>query len=217
MKTKTCVIYGLADPRTGTVRYVGFTTEGWMRLKRHIKEARRGRANHRCNWLRELDQLGLLPEMRVLEFVAFDEWQKKEQLWIAQLSPGLVNDTLGGDGRLGHRVPLHVREKIAAKLRGRKMPEQQREKLSQALRGKKKTAEHVAALRGKKRSRETCERISHARRGIVLSEIVRNKIAETLKLRPFDQTRATQLAAARDALKRVRDQLRKQRDLGTRP
>ena len=76
-------IYGLKDPRTDLVRYIGITVNHpTVRLKEHLKKA------HQLNtpkdhWLCQLQHLGLKPSVVILAFAA-DAVEAKaiEKLWI---------------------------------------------------------------------------------------------------------------------------------------
>jgi len=206
------IIYVLIDPRTNRKRYVGYTGVGLVnRIKRHLQEARRGVRTHKCNWLRELIAEGLAPLSQVIEEVS-DSWQGRERFWIAHYreSESLVNESDGGDGSPGHAVSESARATLSAKLRGRVVPEDQKRRMSEVLRGKKKSPEHVAKLTGVERSEATRRRMSEARKGWKYSDHTRQKISETLRSKPFDERRAQQLAAARQALKEKRDAKRNQ-------
>lgn len=78
-------IYGLTDPRTNQVRYVGKTVQPLkLRLQQHIFPARTHRQNHaRAQWIRALIEQGLKPEIVLLETVPESEWREAERRWIA--------------------------------------------------------------------------------------------------------------------------------------
>jgi hypothetical protein len=90
-------IYGLVDPRTGVVRYVGKANDSAKRLKTHIRDARRRNSPVHC-WIRKLAGVGLTPEMRVLEAVEGD-WREVERRLIAEYRAAgkLLNVADGGD------------------------------------------------------------------------------------------------------------------------
>ena len=116
-------IYGLVDPRTSELRYVGKTVFGLpLRLRQHINDARRGRVDiWRFRWINELTRCGLVPEIFELEYTRGD-WQEAEQFWIAYfrfIGASLVNATAGGDGlqSFSHSNDTRKKQSEAAKRR----------------------------------------------------------------------------------------------------
>jgi hypothetical protein len=98
-------IYGLVDPDSRAVRYVGYTRQPLAeRLKYHLWDAKRKRACHgktrKAVWIRSL-----VRRRRALEAVILQsgvgEWMAAEQLWIATFRAAgmdLLNMTIGGRG-----------------------------------------------------------------------------------------------------------------------
>src|SRR5579885_3311453 len=81
---KTC-IYGLVDPNTKEIRYVGKADDPQARLKQHLQE-KGDSEKHR--WLGSLAEQGQIPELRILEEVALGPlylWEERERWWIAHL------------------------------------------------------------------------------------------------------------------------------------
>ena len=92
------LIYGLLDPRTNQVRYIGKTIEPLRRrLKSHIvARACKYPVNR---WVKKLYDAGLRPEIFEIEAIA-GNWQEVEQFWIAYfkfLGADLLNLAPGGD------------------------------------------------------------------------------------------------------------------------
>ena len=99
------VIYGLIDPRTNQVRYIGRTGQRpAYRLTQHIKRASDGAGGHLCNWLRQLTAAGLRPDLVILEDdIPHDQSADRERFWIAEGKSRewrLTNMSSGGDGLL---------------------------------------------------------------------------------------------------------------------
>jgi hypothetical protein len=104
-------VYGLCEPDTGELRYVGksvVSPEG--RLRSHVNRARRGLDDHKSAWIRMLIDYGLEPELVILEDgVSEDELNERECTWIAAMKRAgcrLTNITGGGDGgatRIGRK------------------------------------------------------------------------------------------------------------------
>lgn len=94
-------IYGLCDPGSSTVRYVGKTFNVKTRLAQHLYK-RGGTINgmNPCTvWVDELKRNGQRPDLIVLEETTEDEWEAKEQEWIKTLTEQgveLLNVSAGG-------------------------------------------------------------------------------------------------------------------------
>lgn len=117
------VIYSLSDPRDHKIRYVGYTKNLFQRIQYHYMQTPNKRGN-RCStfeWLVELCDLGLLPEMKVVEEIAEDaSWEDREKFWISyyvQLGEPLLNRTLGG--RPGGWSWRHMRSEALTERRKR--------------------------------------------------------------------------------------------------
>lgn len=127
------IIYALKCPKTLRVRYVGYTRQAIeKRLMNHVSDARCGRQQARCDWIRKLLSQGTLPIIAILEICEHFNWQDRERYWIAEFGgmEKLLNHTNGGDG-------------------GRVFSEQTRAKMAKAKLGKKRgphSAEHRARI-----------------------------------------------------------------------
>lgn len=140
-------IYGLVDPRSQMIRYVGKANNVWQRLARHLEPRQLADGSHRANWLRSLVNQGLVPDVVILEEVDEDQWQERERAWIAHYRDAgfdLTNGTDGGDGVHNPSVWARLRNGLAR--RGRQMAEEQRTKISARLRGRSFTDEHRSNL-----------------------------------------------------------------------
>src|SRR6185369_1307504 len=99
--THVTIIYGLVDPRSDQLRYVGKTVrEARRRLGQHVWQARNeGHKRHVLAWLDGLETAGLRPEIVELERVSpGGDWEEAEQFWIAYfrfLGANLCNHTDG--------------------------------------------------------------------------------------------------------------------------
>lgn len=116
-------IYGLVDPRTNRIRYIGKADNPQRRLTNHLADARRGVVSVRCRWLRKLMKLGLVPTVEILEEVPVDRWDEAERWWIARLSLShdLTNGTHGGDGG-GMVAGSDAARRHGDAIRGRALP-----------------------------------------------------------------------------------------------
>lgn len=144
-------IYGLHDPETGELRYIGKANDPAKRLKSHVRDARR-RNTPLYSWIRKLAASGLLPEMRVMSEVPEQDWPQEERRLIAlHKSRRLLNVAEGGDEP---HCPMDVRQengrKVAAARQSdpfkRRIWELKRE-LGGALKRGELKERHLAAMR----------------------------------------------------------------------
>lgn len=105
-------IYGLLDPVTKAIRYVGKTVIALnARKSNHEYKARSGRTTTPVGaWVRSLQAKGLRPDIKLLEESEGD-WQVVERAWISRLQADghvLLNVSKGGNG-------AHTRAPLAPK------------------------------------------------------------------------------------------------------
>jgi hypothetical protein len=141
-------IYALCEP-DGEIRYIGKAQHPRNRLEAHLSEARAGAGGHRCNWLRSLLERGERPLLTVLDRIPEAEWREWERTWIAcfrEAGCRLVNDTDGGEGRVGP-LSAETRAKLSAAHKGRpvnqrgsRLSEEHRRKIAESLRGNQRVA-----------------------------------------------------------------------------
>lgn len=210
-------IYGLVDPRSGVVRYIGKTQRQIRnavesRYNRHIAESKSTPLlTHKTRWISGLLELGLKPEVLILDeiFCSTEELSSLERLRIAEyraLDVDLTNTTDGGDGGRG-RGPLSPASKESQRLKlraanlGAKRSVEARQKMREATlridpevrRARAKAASDAAKLAG-------------------ISEDGRRRISESSRRPKSPETRARMREAAllREARKRgekdVRDE-----------
>lgn len=175
---KRAFIYGLVDPRTNEVRYIGKTQQSPnIRLRAHMLD----RSNcHRVHWLRELAALGLEPDIVLLEAIEGAwPWQESERYWIAhgrKVGWRLTNNTSGGDGVSD--LPPESRERIRQAWIGRKHSAETRRKIGVASTQRKHSDEWRSLMRAKMSGRVIgwSTKISEANRKLdakAISEIQR--------------------------------------------
>lgn len=96
-------IYGLMDPTTEEIRYIGKSVEPETRFRSHCNDNRVGIYNSR--WIQKLARQGLSPRLEILEIIPpGGDWQGAEKRWIAKgrsLGWRLTNITDGGEGVVG--------------------------------------------------------------------------------------------------------------------
>ena len=115
-KPGVTAIYGLIDPRTGALRYVGKADDPVKRLRRHVWECRQ-MSCYRHRWVAAVVASGNLPRLVVLQVVANADWSASEKAWISYYRARglrLVNDTDGGDGGLGRAHTPDELERMSA-------------------------------------------------------------------------------------------------------
>ena len=77
------VIYGLLDPRTGLIRYIGVTSNPEKRMGQHIKERhRKGHGKQKGAWIEELIQENFCPIFVFLDAVHHTVALERELFWI---------------------------------------------------------------------------------------------------------------------------------------
>lgn len=157
-------IYGLADPRTGHLRYVGKTVRSLKeRLAGHTEV--RHRKFHNARWVNSLWNKGLRPEIFLIEEVS-GTGSDEERFYIAyfrSVGCDLTNATEGGEG---WSPSAEIREKLRAAATGRTKSDATKQKLRDANLGKRMSRESVertrAKLIGRSFSPETREKMRKA-------------------------------------------------------
>lgn len=148
-RVATTSIYGLIDPRTHTLRYVGKTVFApRRRLAAHMWGARKERRKrHLFAWLVGLQERSIAPEIIILEEIApGGDWEEAEKFWIAYfrfLGADLCNITIGGEGTAGRKASAEE----VARLKARRGP------LSPLYRVPKAAHVHEALRLGNERMR----------------------------------------------------------------
>ena len=91
-------IYVLIDPRDDTVRYVGRSFDPTTRLAYHIAES----AGRKGRWIKDLESVGMVPRMEIIDRAALNEWESAEQTWVQfyAMRGSVYNVEVGGRGYL---------------------------------------------------------------------------------------------------------------------
>jgi hypothetical protein len=157
----TRTVYGLFDPRTEELKYVGITQFSLRgRLGSHYKQAREpGRPDRQpvLAWVLEMASANVRIEIRPLRENA--EYEDEAAEIAAQRKNGVALLNVSSGGRSGHAgVPMSEanRRAVSERQRGKKRPPES-------------TAKTAAALRGRPRPAEVRAKISASRRGRRLS------------------------------------------------
>jgi hypothetical protein len=168
--SKRIYIYGLYDPFSSELRYIGKTKMTLARrVWHHIKEAKTSKKNtHKLNWIRHILDKGNEPIIAALRETDEENWRKDETECISEaLKSGvnLTNLTAGGDGLVDYHHSEETKRKISEhnKSIGRTPPN---------WKGRKQSPEHIAKrVEARKangtynHSQETKDLISHKNTG----------------------------------------------------
>lgn len=171
------IIYVLVDPRTDCIRYVGQSVNPRARLKAHCSEAKREQ-HRRARWILGLLNIGLRPEVVVIEEVAADQADDAERFWIASLLAAgakLVNTDAGGG-----TIPWtnELRERVRRANLGRVPTAQARANMSAAQRARAPfTAEHRERISTSKKGQPG----TYGHLGCQHSTETKRKISDALK------------------------------------
>lgn len=153
LSTADVAVYGLVDPRTDQVRYVGKAADPEARLRQHLRPSSLKLKSKKNSWLKAVIAAGLEPQLVIIDRVPEDQADDAERIHIwtyRELGYDLTNGTDGGDGFRG----THSEETKA--------------KMSATHMGRPKSPEHAAA-------------IAAGRRGLKISDEGRRKISERMK------------------------------------
>jgi len=182
-------IYGLVDPRTNGVRYIGYTPDIEKRYKDHLLQCKHEKT-YKANWIRSLLKLDLKPEMIILQEVPESEREIAERAWIRygwEETWRLTNTTEGGGGTLGYKHTEETRNRMSNSLKGRIVSDETRKRLSESHKGhihseetRKKMSE---SLKGKPISEETLKKIGKSHKGQKRSEDACRKMSDAAKER----------------------------------
>lgn len=107
---ETTFIYGLIDPRTKKVVYVGKSNDPKSRLAGHLaSDIHPSLAVSK--WSLQLRKLKLSPKVIILEEVLIEKWREREIKWIEfyrKAGLELLNIGSGGEGQI--KGPKHTEE-----------------------------------------------------------------------------------------------------------
>lgn len=138
MKT-ALLIYGLIDPRTRLIRYIGKSCSGMRRPNKHRQLYSKSVEPHCKNWIRSLLANSLDYEIAALATAnAKNKLSELECFWISYghaFGWPLTNATAGGEGRsAGYQATLETRAKMSAARRGTKRSDAVRAKFAEIRR-----------------------------------------------------------------------------------
>lgn len=97
-KPRQATIYGLVDPVTHELKYVGKADCAPQRLRSHVSQAKRKATSKKAQWLNTLDAD---PILITLGQCSAEDWPALETRWIAlarDMNASLTNTGKGGEG-----------------------------------------------------------------------------------------------------------------------
>lgn len=134
MQVKRHLVYGLVDPRTDFIRYIGRSSRGLERPKAHRYPCNMKQHQYSARWVSKLVSLGLMYNIVVLEeFDSHEPLCEAERWWIfyGRLSEWpLTNISDGGEGRAGRMFSEEHRKKLGDANRRRVWTPESRAKIS---------------------------------------------------------------------------------------
>lgn len=118
------VIYGLVDPITNELRYIGKAKNALDRFHEHMRPRNLVARTHKNNWLNSLVAQGLKPELIIIEecpdMFSMDE---AEDFWIQyykSIGARLTNSCNGGKGTPGFRHREETIQRLSEMKKGTK-------------------------------------------------------------------------------------------------
>jgi hypothetical protein len=144
MQEKKYLIYGLEDPRTKEIRYIGRSSNGLERPKSHITESSLKRYNTKVyTWIKSLKKINLIPNIIIIQSwnnISNEDLNSHEIYWIdyyKKLNYKLTNMTNGGDGTYGRVLTDSHKKAIIESNKKRKYSKKTLEKMSNSAKNRK--------------------------------------------------------------------------------
>jgi hypothetical protein len=117
------MVYGLYDPDTEELRYIGKTCRGWLRIRDHLSPKCAQDNSYKSRWLRTLFSVGKAPVVRVLLECTTDQQALDEEVRLIrearERGDRLTNITDGGEGFKGLTITPETSAKVGASLHTR--------------------------------------------------------------------------------------------------
>lgn len=116
------LIYGLEDPISNKIRYVGRSCSGLKRPTEHARPHKLKIKSHTTSWIKSLLNQNQKPKVVVLEtFPDPSQLNEAEKKWInIYKNNDLTNHTDGGGGIAGYRHTEEAKRKIGLACKGEK-------------------------------------------------------------------------------------------------
>lgn len=176
------IIYGLIDPNTKELRYVGKTVNLSNRMAGHYTPAKLRQKTHKNDWLKSLINKGQKAEVIVLETYddANDLYDAEQELiaYYKFIGCNLTNSTDGGPGPLGYKHSEETKQKFSGEnhpLFGKKASKETRNKMALSKLGRKLSQETKQKIGIKSRGRKHSEEIKEKNRQWHLGKIPPNR------------------------------------------
>ncbi len=112
-ENRSVFIYGLCDPLSNELRYIGKTYDIKKRLYKHLKQAKNNTKNHKNAWLNGLLKQNLFPVVKILKIASEKNWQQieKDLIKIYNKNSTLLNILPGGEGVPRGTIPWNKNTK----------------------------------------------------------------------------------------------------------
>jgi hypothetical protein len=147
-------VYGLIDPITKELRYIGKTKNIKIRYRDHLRGL--NEKNHKANWIKGLLKNNLKPEIIIIEENESEKECFSSEIFYIEyfkcIGARLTNLTLGGEGASVHRMSDEIRKKISLSHTGKKHTDETKQKIRKIR-------------TGTKASEETRKKMSEGRKG----------------------------------------------------
>lgn len=118
------IIYGLIDPRSKMIRYIGRSSSGFSHPNNYKSPSMLKNNTYRTNWIKSLFAYNLVYDVVALQVTeTSDNLNALEIWWIAYarcLGWPLTNLTNGGEGLNGYKLTAETKSKISNANKGRK-------------------------------------------------------------------------------------------------
>lgn len=186
MEHRYGIIYGLVDPVTMELRYIGQTIrKERTRLNRHMSDSK-NEQTHCARWLRSLKERPIMIEIEQSHSRNLDELEAYYIIMFRDLGYNLTNIASGG--RSNHNISPETRVKISNALKGVKKTKEAIEKTAIGLRKYYENAENKKVLSDRAKmlyatgvwnnvgNKYNLGRPSHLKGKKFPNKIVRNKI-----------------------------------------
>ena len=151
------VIYGIVDPISNQLRYVGQTSNFIKRKSSHIRTALKGTNNsHLYNWLSSLFRSSINPEFIIFEECNIKDLDDLEVFYIdyfKMIGCNLTNSCVGGNSRRGFKMRESSKKIVSEKLKGnswnkgKKLSKETKDKMSISQLGRKHTKTSIEKMR----------------------------------------------------------------------